>query len=313
MPRRLVARAARVLFALTGAAFMAVAFSRTWDGSVAEFAIAWWRLPIAVVLAMAGLTCAFGGWATLIGGDDRRTLASGFYLSQLGKYIPGGVWQAIGQVGYTTRANVTVPRATTAFAVFALTQSAAGGLVGSTVAILVPDLPSGLRLAAAAGLGLCLFLHRRWMVVAVALVRRMRGHHDADELLPPQPAILRAVAWSVGSMVGNGAAFTVLLHGLGEVSGGLDGAAAVGAAALAWTAGFLALPVPAGIGVREAVLILLLGPVAGTSALIVASVYQRLVTIVGEALMIVAARWGLRDAAPGPGHATAHGGDAPSD
>jgi uncharacterized membrane protein YbhN (UPF0104 family) len=53
---------------------------------------------------------------------------------------------------------------------------------------------------------------------------------------------------------------------------------------LAWGLGYVVLPVPSGLGVREAVLIAALpGVVAGS--LLAASVAQRLLTLVAEAVM----------------------------
>ena len=50
--------------------------------------------------------------------------------------------------------------------------------------------------------------------------------------------------------------------------------------------GFLAVPFPSGIGVREAVLIATVASPSGAGPVIVASVVHRLVTMLGELVMI---------------------------
>ena len=56
---------------------------------------------------------------------------------------------------------------------------------------------------------------------------------------------------------------------------------------VAWLAGFVAIPVPAGLGVREAILVLILA--APTPSVVVASIVHRLVLMCAEALLAVLA------------------------
>jgi uncharacterized membrane protein YbhN (UPF0104 family) len=56
--------------------------------------------------------------------------------------------------------------------------------------------------------------------------------------------------------------------------------------AAAWVTGFLAVPIPAGVGVREAVLVGLL-PEVGTAPLLAASLALRLLTIGTELLALL--------------------------
>lgn len=287
--RQRLGRAVRILFGIAAVVFLVVAFAQTWDRRPETLALAWWRAPVAVLLAGAGLWCGFRGWAALLGGTAARRLASGFYLSQLGKYVPGGVWQVAGQIGYAVRARATVAQAATAFAIFSLVHVAAGGTVGAFTALLQPELSAPVRIAIACSLLAVGLLHRRWMRGALALLRRVRATPDDDEMLPSQRAILVCWLWGCATMVLAGSSLAVLLHGLDP---GAPTVALVPTFALAWTVGFLALPLPSGIGVREAVLIALLPSVA-VPALIAGSVYHRLATMAAEGAMAGAAK--LRD------------------
>lgn len=290
--RRHLGVLARALFGIAGLAFLAVAFWRTWDRSTDVVVPQWWRLVAAFVLLTVAMALAYRAWAQLLPRAVRaRPLAAGFFVAQLGKYVPGAVWQAVGQVGYATRAEVSLPRAATAFAVFAFTQAGAGALVGAGVAVLVPGLAWWLRLAAVAGLAFVVLLDRRWMVWAIGVYRRHRpapgGNGTPDDLVPDQAAILRSCAWSIGVVLAMSTAFVVLVGGLAT---GVPAPAAVSAHALAWTAGFLAVPVPSGLGVREAILIVVLGPSTGAAELIAASVYFRLAQMLAELVLIVLSR-----------------------
>lgn len=300
--RARLATAARVLFGVAGASFLAVAFWETWDRSADVVVPAWWRLLISLVAVTVAMSMAYRGWAALFQRSVRsRELAAGFYLSQLGKYVPGGVWQAAGQVGYAIRAEVSPPRAATAFVVFSVTQATAGAIVGASVGLLAADLAWWLRAGTLAAASMALLLDRRWMAWAVGFYRRRRSAGDPGELVPAQQAILRSCAWSVGTMLGLGIAFAALLSGLGTTA---PLAATVTGFSLAWTVGFLAVPFPAGLGIREAVLITVLGPATGVAPLIAASVYFRLSQMGAEALLILATRrWRRRTV----GTASSHG------
>lgn len=286
---------ARALFGIAGLAFLAITFWQTWDRGDQAVVPAWWRLAVAFVALLAAMTMAHRAWAALLPPEVRtRRLAAGFFVAQLGKYVPGAVWQAVGQVAYATRAQVSVTRAATAFVVLAFTQAGAGAIVGAGVAVLVPGLPWWLRALAVAATAFVLLLDRRWMVWAIGRVHRRRGEGPvAPDVVPSQTAILASCVWSVGVMLAMGAAFVVLLGGLGS-SAPVPGT--VSAHALAWTAGFLAVPVPSGLGVREAALILLLGTTTDTAALIAAAVSFRLAQMLAELALITATRdWRRRD------------------
>jgi glycosyltransferase 2 family protein len=290
--RRRAGRVLRVVFGVAAVAFLVFAFVETWDRRPDTLTLAWWRAAAAFGLAVGGLYCGFRGWAALLGSAEARSLASGFYISQLGKYVPGGVWQVAGQIGYAVRARVTVRQATAAFVVFMVVQVAAGGMVGSATAFLEPDLPLLVRVGAGLGATSVLLLHRRWMRGALTLASRLRrspGDADPSTLLPDQRRILVSWGWACGTMLLAGGSLAVLLDGLqpGSVT-----VAVIPAFGLAWAVGFLALPVPSGIGVREAVLILLLPGVA-VPAIIAGAIYHRLATMAAEGGMVAVAK--LRD------------------
>jgi hypothetical protein len=285
-----LARAARLVFAAAAVAFLILAFVQTYDRA-RDVMPAWWRVGLSAVCALAGLAFAGRSWLALFDdAEPRGPLLRAFYGAQIAKYVPGGVWQAVGQIGLTARAGIAVERASTAFVVNALTNVAAGATVGSLVAFAGPTPKLPVRLLSLAGLSALLLLHRGWMTRAVAVARRVARRPAGPDVVPGQAAILRSYAWCLGTFVAAGAAFGFVLA---DAPAGWSALTPVAAFGLAWTAGFLALPFPSGLGVREAVLIVTAGSSAA-APVIAASAIHRLVTIVAEALWILGTRAGVR-------------------
>jgi uncharacterized membrane protein YbhN (UPF0104 family) len=68
----------------------------------------------------------------------------------------------------------------------------------------------------------------------------------------------------------------------------------VSAYAIAWLIGFVLVPLPSGLGAREAVLVGLLHGLFPTSVLVAASVFHRIVQIVVEGLLALIASHRVR-------------------
>lgn len=271
----------RVLFALAGLLFIGLALRdalRDPDLTVLPSAAG---LAVAVTVVVVGLAAAAVGWARLLGLRDARVVARGFLLAQLGKYIPGGVWQVIGQVGDATRSAETGGRsASLAFVVSVATQVTAGLLVGLPL-VFVATTPTWVRVVVvlAAGASVALLLERRLLTRVLLALPWLRG--AARENMPTRVAIVVSTAMGCVSLAAAGIVFDIAWT---SPDAG-PAAAAVPAYALAWTIGFLALPFPAGLGVREGALLVLL-PGGSTAAIVAASAVVRVVYIVGELLAL---------------------------
>ena len=144
-----------------------------------------------------------------------------------------------------------ISRASTAFVVLAVAQVAGAATVGGLAAIAAPDLPAPFRIAVVAGLCLAALVHRGWMVAALRLVARVVKRVDVSSV-PAQAAIVRSYLWSVAATAAAASAFTIIAQ---PRDAGLGFAAAAAAFATAWWIGFVAVPFPSGIGIREAVLL----------------------------------------------------------
>jgi hypothetical protein len=172
-----------------------------------------------------------------------------WFISNLGKYIPGKVW-AIAAMGTLAQEQGISPTASMGSSVVVqLVNLVTGFAVFLVAGANAVDVPA----AAAAGvlaLALALVLAPTLLPRAVALVNRVSGHQLAVPHLPPR-AIWWAAAGTTLAWVLYGVAFEFFAVGMsaGTVAGSLGD----------WTAlfvgpyliGFIAVFAPGGIGMRE--------------------------------------------------------------
>ncbi len=204
-----------------------------------------------------------------------------FFLGQLGKYLPGSVWPVLAQMelgrGYK------VPRRSSGAAVMILMLL----LVGTGLLVAALALPLlgddalrryGWALSVLPVAAVLLYppVLNRLLAAGLRLARREPM---------PQPLSLRgvlgAVGWGLVGWVLYGVHIWILAHMLGVHGAGLL-ARSIGAFAASWSVGFLVVIAPAGGGVREAALIVLLGTGVGAARATVIAVVSRLLLTVGD-------------------------------
>ena len=235
---------------------------------------------------LVGILATFLCWRTIL--DDlggRLPLGAGarvFFLGQLGKYLPGSVWPVMAQMELGRDHQVPQRASGAAVGVFLLLVVATGLAVATAAApVLGPEgvhaywwLLAGLPVAV--------------LAVVPAVLNRLLGLGMRLARRPPLPAplsvagALRAAGWAVASWLAYGVHVWLLAGQLGAVGGPSLLALATGAFAAAWCAGFLLVVVPAGAGVREAALVLLLGPVLARPQATVVALVSRLLFVVGD-------------------------------
>ena len=220
------------------------------------------------------------------------------FVGQLGKYVPGSVWAFLAQVELAR--DRAVPRYRAAAAtVLAITVTLTVNLLVAAVLLPIAAQEAARRwwwVLAAAPL-LLLFTHPRlvtWVLHGVLRrIGRVRTDVDAELDRVSGRGMAAAVGWSLLSWLPLGAHVWLLVAGVG---GGWDSwAAATGGYALAWTLGLLVVFAPAGLGVREAVLVTALAPLLDAGAALVVAALSRLVMTVADLL------WALLCLAAVPG------------
>lgn len=268
-----LARAASWLIGLVGLAFVVRLFWTQRDEVVAtirQAQPAW--LLVGLVAAVLGMGVIAWVWRLLMlrmGADLSRLQGfRGFFVGQLGKYVPGGVWLVVGQGEGARREGVPAGVAYAATVLSSITAYVAAGLVAAaTLVVSRPD-----RAAVALVIGVALLgpiglvgLHPAVLHRLLALGRRVTG----------RPLDLRVLAWRVSvGLVLRQTATWVLIGGATwltsvALGGDLSFMMVLLATCVSWTAGFLFLPVPGGIGIREAAFVAVVGstPTAATVAL----------------------------------------------
>jgi uncharacterized membrane protein YbhN (UPF0104 family) len=216
-----------------------------------------------------------------------------WFLSNLARYVPGNIWSYVGAVELARREGVA--RRVT-LAVMALTQVLSVGVaVAAGLPVLLaerarlgrPALLGAVVVALLAGLAV-LFRGR-----LLELARRRMPGFDPAELTPSAGTVVWLVAGYAAYWAVTGLAFAALVAALHPLAAG-DVPLVMAAYAAASAAGFLALLTPAGLGVREGVLVVALAPVlpAGPALVValVSRVWMMLVELAGAAVAHLVAR-----------------------
>jgi hypothetical protein len=258
----------------------------------------WGWLVAGFVLAALGMAVAAAGWRSvfrLLGVQVPLKRAMGWYfVGELGKYLPGGVWPVLGRGELARRGGVPRTRAYTSVALSLAVLYLAGMFVA---AALLPFAISGggfsvwmlFLLALPAGLVL---LHHTVLERLVALVRRLTKRDLVIEI-PTWRNTVAVVVHYLPSWIFIGG-------GTWAVARALDPHASLPrvmfAAVLSWIAGFLAVPVPAGAGIREAVLLAASGLPGGIAAATAVAARLIFVSVDGLGAALGAAVTGKRGA-----------------
>jgi uncharacterized membrane protein YbhN (UPF0104 family) len=222
-----------------------------------------------------------------LGSPLRLRYATGiFFLGQLGKYLPGSLWPVVAQMELGKEHGVPRKRsAVAALLVIVIGLTAAGVVSAATLPFVASGSLARYRYVFVVPLlGLLLLVPRVFDRVTAAGLRLLR-RAPLDRHLSGR-GTGAALAWSVAQWVAYGV-------GVWAVARGLPGAPrhllalGVGAYALAWSAGFLFLVAPAGAGVREGALVLLLAPSLGSGPALGVALLARLLATLGDLV------WGL--------------------
>ncbi|HEX6888815.1 MAG TPA: lysylphosphatidylglycerol synthase domain-containing protein [Candidatus Nanopelagicales bacterium] len=282
---------------VVAAGFVAVALVRNWSAVRADLAaLSWVDLAGSGLVGAAAVLLTGLSWRVLLGGLGQlvalRPAMTLYTAGQLGKYVPGAVWVVAIQAELGRR--MRIPRAVMglSYVVAILVAVATGGLVG-LLALLgsAGSRVGGLALAVAGVAGLVVLAVLRPALLNAAIrwaAARLR--RPLPQVVIPGRALATSFALASVAWLLLGLHVWLLARPLGAGPELL--APTTGAFALAFVAGLVLVPLPAGAGVREGVLVAILaGPIGAPSALTVALV-SRLVLVVVD--VVLAAAFGVR-------------------
>lgn len=277
------------LLAIVAVTFVVRALVREWDDVRAglDHANPAW-LAVAALLAAAGMTAIAVPWrrAMQLLGADLTTVetVARYYVGELGKYVPGGIWPVVGRGELARRAGVSRVAAYTsvALSLAALYLAAMFFVVAGTPAIVGGGDPGRyLWVLVLLPIGIVGLHH--------AVLGRARSwgeklvHRSIDTPIPRWGDSLALVVSYLPAWLGIGTATWAVARGLGQDVGWLDVAPA---AVLSWIVGFVLVPVPGGVGVREAAFVAASGldPGVAAAVAVVSRVLFVLVDTVGAGL-----------------------------
>jgi glycosyltransferase 2 family protein len=204
-----------------------------------------------------------------------------FFTSQLGKYLPGSVWPVVSQMEFGRRQGI--PRRTMLAAnVITLALSLAVGLI--LAAVLLP-------LSSPHALGrfwwtflllppLLACVHPRALPALLDRLFRVIKREPLNQRLTNR-SVVTAVLWSALSWLVLGVHLYVITHALGA-HGATGLAAAIGGTAFAVAVGIAVIPAPAGVGIRDAVLVATLTPGIGGTQALAAALASRVVLVAAD-------------------------------
>jgi len=292
-------RAVKVLLGGLVLFFLGLSIYRGWhDASPFQWNARPWPLVVSFTLALAFWLMTGGEWNIIVrylGGT--LALRKGlkiYFLSNLGWYLPGKVWYAVGRAYLGQQEGVSVGVISTSVLMEMALSLTSSALMATLALPLVSPLLGAKSLylgVAVLVLGLAV-LHPALMKPALTLLERLLPGPKRT-MNPP----LRYLVM-MGLLVGYlfiwgfvGAAFFILLNAIYPLSlAWLPTVAAI--YAVSWMAGFLAPFAPSGLGVREGAMILLLGRYLPVPAVTAAAILFRLWLILAEVLWVaVATRW----------------------
>jgi uncharacterized membrane protein YbhN (UPF0104 family) len=293
------------LLAVLAGFFVVRALAREWDEvrDALDNANGLWIVG-SLLLAAAGMTAIAIPWRRalrLLGGAlSYPEIVARYYVGEIGKYVPGGVWPVVGRGELAARAGV--PR-TAAYGSVALSL---GALYLAAMVVVVAGAPAILAAAEGNGAGsgagddagrylwVLALLPLGLAVLHPVVLGRLRGlaervlRRRIDATIPSWGRSLTLVACYVPSWLLIGTATWAVARGLGQDVGWLDIAPA---AVLSWVVGFVLVPVPGGVGVREAAFVAAAGSLDAGVGAAVALLARVLFVVVDAGGALVAAAW----------------------
>jgi glycosyltransferase 2 family protein len=265
-----------------------------------QFAASDLEVPIllaSIVLGVAGMYVVGANWLRIvrsIGGEaPTRSGMRWYYVGQLGKYIPGGLWAVLGRAELASRDGVARSIAYPSVVMSLITTYAAAAATGALFVAFTRDgigqqtgwILASIAVIAATVLGLS--------ETVVGRVNRITSRLGFTRALPSASPRLSAsaIVLTMPAWLLIGAATALSARAIGVPA---EFTEIVAATSYSWLAGFLVLPLPGGLGVREAVFIALWGGTTSEAAAIavIARVVFVIVDLTGAAVSSLVARFG---------------------
>ena len=250
-----------------------------------------------VVFGLLAVLATFVSWLAAItdGGIDLpfRDALRIYAVGQVGKYVPGSVWPVLTQAQLARRHGISPVRMASG-ALLALAISVSVAMVTGCVLLPFSGAHATARLwwAPIVAVPMVVVLVPPVLNRLVVLAARVMRRGPVESRFSPS-GIARSAAWCVAGNMLFGLHIWCLGYPLGAT--GVRGyVLSVCAYALASGVGVLVILAPAGAGIREAVLTVVLAPVLSVDAALVIALVSRVVMIVVDIVLALTQIRGLR-------------------
>lgn len=262
-----------------------IAFGLDWSNGGVIAAEIWPRVPLALTLYLIAFAPMATGWllALRLCGVTvtARSAFRIFLISQFAKYLPGNVGHLIGRVVLAKREGIAAASASAAMLLeVAGVLVAASVLIGLTLGWDARALVNApvVFIATLCAIALCLggaFLIQRWKLDAVRLSAGL-GTGLGAGLIASFVCVFALIC---------GAQMVLLGIGPDEPADLAIAPALAGAILVSWLVGFVTPGAPAGLGVREVSLAVMLQGVLADEQIVLAAAAMRVITLAGDAIM----------------------------
>ncbi len=289
--RVLASRPFRWGFVAVAVAIGGYAVARQWtEVRTALASLGFLAVAGALLSVLAALVATMQIWRVLLAALGSplpaRAAARIMFIGQLGKYLPGSIWPVLAQMELGTAHKVPRHRSASASVLTMLLTLLAGLLVALVTLPFVRGSTSYRWVFLAAPVLLaCLYppVLNRVLNRLLRLARR-----PALEQPLTGRAVAGALAWALVSWVCFGLQIWLLIIRVGAPYG-TGALLAIGAFAFAWCVGFLVVFAPAGVGVRDVLLVALLGPTIGVGSATAVALVSRVLLTAGDLITAGAA------------------------
>lgn len=274
---------AGALLLLAAAVFVIAINGEKWLEQINRFSwqLDWLLISASTILLGLSYFIIPTGWIMLAhtaGSEvELKELRSAWFMSQLGRYVPGKIWLLAGRAAFLKSRGLTGYRATSVPFLELLYTAAGAGLTAMIPVIISSDSVfsySGLRYAVLAA-GVSLLLIPFLTPIQKWLYRLKYGRVPEELPLPGLTGSIKLLVIYSGIWWLRGLVLFLWLKGFGVSDISLLLCCA--AAPLSWLAGYIVFLIPGGIGVREAAAVALVAPSGATGPVLAVIAGQRLI------------------------------------
>lgn len=298
--RRIWVRLLQVVVILALVYFVGERVQQNWGEIKAyDWHINYLLLLLSLVVMLAALTLQSAVLSVIFGTFSRRvSFKSAFkiaYLSQLGRYIPGKIWQVFGMVYLAGKKGISKTEAITSFAL-AQVFTTPPAILAAMPLFFAADhsfngsssmRPIGIALAIVVLISLVIVFRSSWLrsILNFFLARLGKPslEFDVEKKVGGKILIMYYIGWNL-----YGLAFYLFLISVSDFPTG-NLVQAIGVFCAAYLVGYWSIIAPGGFGVREAVMVVFLSPYFGPGVAAAIAAFARIWSIVGEVIASVIA------------------------